>query len=212
MFFEHNYQYTIIEDITFDEIEQRIGIKERTHHIQSPSERWAYFSYLKGIENGLNDIYAVNFGYTISSFITGLGVDAGTDIYFQVGIDDAIFDIYEKLYQTSKQEGWPEQKIVTEFFHTVLLFYKSDTGARKYEKTIYGHNIRVSKELREWFLSQKQSVKQTILQLIDNTIERPGIYSQGKDENITFSFTISEEDLWNKLPGETDTGKLELLI
>lgn len=212
MFFENNYKYTIIEDTTFDEIEQKIGITERTHLIQSNPEQWAYYAYLKGKENGLNDIYAVNFGYTISSFIAGLGIDAGTDIYFQIGIDDAIFDIYEKVYTTSKQENWSEKKLVTEFFHTVLLFYKSDNGARKYEKAIYGHNVRISPEIKEWFLSRNQSSKKTIVELINKTILPPHIGITSRDENITFQFTYSEEDMWNTLPGETDSEKLEGIL
>jgi hypothetical protein len=212
MFFEKEYEYTIIEDVTFNELEKRNGIQERTHPTQSNPERWSYYSYLKAKENGLNDIYAVNFGYTISSFIAGLGIDAGTDIYFQQGIDDAIFDIYEKLYSTSQNESWSEQKLVTEFFHTVLLFYKSGDGARKYEKAIYGHNIRLSTEIKDWFLQQNQSSKKTLVELMNKTILPPHMGIHAKDENVTFQFTFSEENMWNQLPGETDSEKLEGLL
>lgn len=212
MFFQNEYEPQIIENITFKELEQRVGTTNTPYNLEDLPNRWAWFSYLKGKEAGLNDMYCVNFGYTISSFIAGMGVDAGTDVYFNLTLDDAIFDIYENCVNTANQEQWSEEKLVTEFFHMILLFYKSENGACKYEKAVFGHNIRVSSEIRSWFLSQKQSVKQTIVQLMNKTIESPHLHSTGKEENITFNFTYSEEDMWNKLPEETDTEKIEGLI
>lgn len=212
LFFKKDYDTNIIEEISLNDLESRLNIEERLYPINTNPEKWAYFSYLKGIETGLNYMYAVNFGYILSSFIAGMGVDAGTDMYFKLGIDDAIFDLFDECNLVAYKEGWTEEQTVQEFFHRVLLFYKSPGGACKYEKAVFNHNVRVGTKTKEWFLSQKQSSKQTLNNLIEDVISCPGITDTGKEENITFKFTYSEEELWNKLDGETDTEKLRGLL
>ena len=53
MFFDKQYDTTIIDNTTINE--------------KYLPERWAKFAYTKGIENGLSEMYSVNFGYNISS-------------------------------------------------------------------------------------------------------------------------------------------------
>ena len=212
IFFDNDYEPGIIDETSIDDLEMKVGVLARPYPLEDLPNRWAYFSYLKGLENGLSEMYSINFGYIISSFISGMGVDAGTDIYFRMGIDEAVFDIYEDCNKLSKKEGWTEEKLVTEFFHTVLLFYKSPEGACKYEKAAFHHNIRVGSKTKTWFLSRKQSSKQTLNELMNQTIPCPQIKDNGKKENITFKFTYSEEESWNKLEGENDSDKLRSLL
>jgi len=214
MFFQNEYEYepNIIDKKSFDELEKKVGVHGRPYSIESLPDRWAYFSYLKGLEHGLSEMYSINFGYTISSFIADMGVDAGTDIYFRVGMDDAIFDLYEECNRLASKEEWNDEEVIQEFFHCVLLFYKSPEGACKYEKAAFHHNIRVGSKTKTWFLSKKQSSKQTINDLMKRTIPCPQIKDNGKNENITFKFTFSEEERWNNLPGESDTEKLNSLL
>ena len=211
-FFEETYEPQIIENISFNDLELRLNVIARHLPLDSLPNRWAYFAYLKGLEKGLTHMYSINFGYMISSFMAGLGVDAGTDIYFKLGIDEQIFDIYEESRSIAKQSGWTEKELAIEFFHAVLLFYMSPHGAMKYEKAIFQHNIRVGSTTKKWFLSRNQSSKKTIVELMRGKTKSPEIRDKGTDENLTFKFTYSEEEMWNDIEGEDDSSKLASLV
>ena len=144
--------------------------------------------------------------------MAGLGVDAGTDIYFKLGIDEQIFDIYEESRSIAKQSGWTEKELAIEFFHAVLLFYMSPHGAMKYEKAIFQHNIRVGSTTKKWFLSKNQSSKKTLVELMRGKTKSPEISDKGTEENLTFKFTYSEEEMWNDIDGESDTEKIKRLL
>ena len=212
MFFDNDYEPTIIENISFDELELKLGIFARPYPLDVLPQKWAWFAYLKAKQLGLSDLYCVSCGYYASSFIAGMGVDAGTDIYFNMRLDEAVFDIYEKVYQNCKKEGWSEEQCVIEFFNSLLLFYKSPEGAVRYEKAVFGHNIRVSSDVKAWFVQRKQSNKQTLIELLEHTLEAPKVWGAGKDKNLSFKFTYSEEEKWVQLPGENDAEKLKHLL
>lgn len=194
MFFDKQYDTTIIDNTTINE--------------KYLPERWAKFAYTKGIENGLSEMYSVNFGYNISSFIAGMGVDAGTDVYFKLDLDDAIFDIYEDCKNSSSDDV----ECLKQFFNKLLEFYKADDGICLYEKAVFHHNVRVSCELKKWFEQQGQSAKKTIFQLLDNSIEKPCVTSSGKDCNLTFKLTYSEQECWNGIPGVDGPSKIHHLL
>jgi hypothetical protein len=153
-------------------------------------------------------MYSINFGSIISTFIAGMGVDAGTDVYFRLESDDAIFDIYEEC-----RKSYPDdEECVKQFFNKVLSFYKDEDGICKYEKTVFPHNIRISCELNQWFESQRGSKKEILMKLMNDVIPKPDIQFTGKDCNLTFKLTYTEQEYWNSLPGDDDPSKLQSLL
>lgn len=206
MFFEE-YTYLIIDGRTITEIEEKVGLNQATRHLplDSKPNQWAYYAYLRGMEAGLEDMYAINFGSIISSFCAGLGVDAGTDIYFQEKMDDTIFQIYEQAYNNKGNDG----ERVKQFFNEALQFYLSDDGACKYERAVFFHKIRVPCKLKQQ-LQKQGTIKEGILSLMDGTT-LPHDYSTGEKCDITFKLTYTQETRWIS-QGNTDSERLQKLI
>lgn len=206
LFFDNDYEPSVIDETSIDDLEMKVGVQGRPYSIESLPDRWAYFAYLKGLENGLSEMYSINFGYTISSFMAGLGVDAGTDVYFTMKVDDIIFNIYENC----KNNYSEDKECAKQFFNIVLEWYKSSEGICKYEKAVFHHNIRISCELKNWFENQEQPVRKTIKELMNNQIHTP--HEDGRREcNLTFKLSYSEEEMWNKIEGN-DVEKLASLL
>jgi hypothetical protein len=207
MFFDKDYEPEIVLDDKIERLEEDLEIGERILNPSSLPERWAYFSYLKGLEAGLNDMYSVNFGYTISSFIAGMGVDAGTDVYFKIGMDEAIFDIYEEV----RKQYENEENVVKQFFNKVLEWYKSEDGACNYEKAVYLHNVSCPSQVREYVKENNLTMKKFIIRLLEGTVKAPTINAEN-DDTISFRLTYSEEEKWVRLEGDDDPSKLQNLI
>jgi hypothetical protein len=207
MFFDKDYEPEIVLDDKIERLEEDLEIGERILNPSSLPERWAYFSYLKGLEAGLNDMYSVNFGYTISSFIAGMGVDAGTDVYFKIGMDEAIFDIYEEV----RKQYENEENVVKQFFNKVLEWYKSEDGACNYEKAVYLHNVSCPSQVREYVKENNLTMKKFIIRLLEGTVKAPTINAEN-DDTISFRLTYSEEEKWVRLEGDDDPSKLRNLI
>lgn len=205
MFFDKQYNTTIIENITIEKLEEKTK-KSRPYNHEDPADTWAYFSYLKGVEAGLSEMYAVNFGSIISSFVAGMGVDAGTDIYFKLDIDNEIFNIYEECKKTNQKET----KQLKQFFNKVLQFYQSPQGACKYEKAIFQHNIRVGNKLKQWFKEQGTTTN-TITKLMNNEITNKPSWQKG-DENINFYLTYTNEEKWTQIEGDNDPAKIRTIL
>lgn len=207
MFFDKEYQPNIIEDITIDELEERVGVTDRPYSLDMPCNQWAWFSYLKGKEAGLNDMYCVNFGYYTSSFIAGMGVDAGTDIYFKESWDNKVFDLYEDCRNNTEKE----EDCVKQFWHRLLNMYHGKDGAFEHEKAVFQHNIRVTPEVKEYF---DQCITTTVGTIL-GFVRKPHSIPRGtgkKTKNLNFQFTYTQEWFWEGLPGDNDSEKLEGLI
>lgn len=203
MFFE-NIDISVM-DQSIKELEKECGIE--TTIPTSLSEEWATYAYLTGKNNGLNDMYCINFGYYISTFLGGMGVDAGTDIYFKLELDDYIFNLYEETQSTSLTN---EEK-AKQFFNTLLDFYSSE-NILKYEKVIFTHNHRIPSEVKTWFKKQEQPIKKTLLDLMRGKISCPHIWGDSHSENLSFKLTFSEQEEWNKIGGENNYEKLRRLL
>lgn len=214
MFFDEDYEPSIIDNKSIDELEMEQGILVRVINPTNLAERWAYFSYLKGLEAGLSDMYAVNFGSIISSFIGGMGVDAGTDLYFTLRMEDKIFDIYEDCRKTYNDEV----DVVKNFFNNVLEFYKSPEGACTYEKAVFQHNITIPVTLRDWIEREGMTIKEFVLYLMDkkNTLLLGELdippWENGNNTQISFKLTFSQEEMWVVLESDDDPSRLRELM
>ena len=208
MFFDEDYEPEMVLNDRIERLEEDLELGERILNPTSLPERWAYFSYLKGLEEGLSEMYSINFGYYISSFIAGMGIDAGTDVYFKINIDDKVFDIF---YETINKQYPKKEEIVKEFFNKLLEFYKSPQGAVTYEKAVFLHNVSCSSELKQYLKERDMSAKQFILSLLQENPKHPQ-FSNNKEETISFKLTYTQESVWNQIRGDTDPEKIQHLV
>ena len=206
-FFDEDYEYTILENKPLDEIEQ-----ETTNAVANlpddRSGRWAKYAYLKGMQAGLNPIYATNFGYNITSIVAEMGIDAGTDIYFKLEMYDKIFDIFERI----KKEYDDEQEIIKHFFNETLEFYKNE--AKKYEKNVYRFSLRLSANDMEVLRQTAPTIKEAIFKLIAEKEIDPDT-KVGYEEltnRVDINLTWSEYEIFDDLEGDTPGEKVRLLI
>ncbi len=122
MFFEEQYEYTIIEDVSKEELEnfsEEQGINAQVGIDNSLD--WAIFAQYYGANNGLNHIASVSFAHMVSLFLSGMGVSASTEFYLkEEQIEFNILDALNKI----KVDIDDEIDQVKTLFEYIFILYK----------------------------------------------------------------------------------------
>ena len=145
MFWKTEHEYNIIEDISVEELEEFLTENHIYLNLEGVAERWAAFSNYYGRKHGLNPFESASFSSIISTFMAGMGVSAGTDVYFnEEAIENKVIDLYNQLPETD------EISRKRMLFRQVFDLYKNDI--EKYELKNRRIEVRVSEREYQKFL------------------------------------------------------------
>lgn len=146
MFWEKEDEYKIIEDVSVSELEKFLTENHIYLNLDSCAERWAAFSNYYGRKHGLNPFESASFSSIISTFMGGMGVSAGTDVYFnEEAIENKVIDLYNQLPETADEISRKRM-----LFRQVFDLYKNDI--EKYELKNRRIEVRVSEREYQKFL------------------------------------------------------------
>ena len=124
MFWEKEYTYEIIDDtISISELQEFLRNNSIFLDIIDNSTAWCAFAQYYGRTNGLNDIESASFSFIISTFMSPMGVSAGTEVYYkEENIELKVIDIYTKL----QEQDINEEDKVKQLFNEIFLLYRND--------------------------------------------------------------------------------------
>lgn len=146
MFWEKEDEYKIIEDVSVSELEKFLTENHIYLNLNGCAERWAAFSNYYGRKHGLNPFESASFSSIISTFMGGMGVSAGTDVYFnEEAIENKVIDLYNQLPETADEISRKRM-----LFRQVFELYKNDI--EKYELKNRRIEVRVSEREYQKFL------------------------------------------------------------
>ena len=146
MFWEKEDEYKIIEEVSVSELEKFLTENHIYLNLNGCAERWAAFSNYYGRKHGLNPFESASFSSIISTFMGGMGVSAGTDVYFnEEAIENKVIDLYNQLPETADEIS--RKKIL---FMQVFDLYKNDI--EKYELKNRRIEVRVSEREYQKFI------------------------------------------------------------
>ena len=146
MFWEKEDEYKIIEDVSVSELEKFLTENHIYLNLNGCAERWAAFSNYYGRKHGLNPFESASFSSIISTFMGGMGVSAGTDVYFnEEAIENKVIDLYNQLPETADEISRKRM-----LFRQVFDLYKNDI--EKYELKNRRIEVRVSEREYQKFL------------------------------------------------------------
>lgn len=146
MFWKKEDEYTIIDNVGLEELEEFLHTNHIYLNLDSCAERWAAFSNYYGRKHGLNELEAASFSSIISTFMAGMGVSAGTDAYFnEEAIESKVIDLYNQLPKDVDEIS--RKKLL---FRQVFDLYKNDIV--KYELKNRRIEVRVSEREYQKFI------------------------------------------------------------
>lgn len=142
MFFKDNYEYTIIEDISLEELETE-GLDLEF----DSSNRWAAYAIYRGKKEGLTTTAQMSMASIVSGFMGGLVVSASTDKYYkEEKIDHVVIDELNRLQGTDLNET----EKVKALFDFILNLYKNNI--MDYERKIHRINPRLTQSEYDQFM------------------------------------------------------------
>lgn len=146
MFWKKEDEYKIIEEVSVSELEKFLTENHIYLNLNGCAERWAAFSNYYGRKHGLNPFESASFSSIISTFMGGMGVSAGTDVYFnEEAIENKVIDLYNQLPETADEISRKRM-----LFRQVFDLYKNDI--EKYELKNRRIEVRVSEREYQKFL------------------------------------------------------------
>lgn len=175
------------------------------------SERWATIAYLKGMEARNDNVYATAFAYYISLVMTGMGISATSEyVYFKESLEDIVFNLLNTVKQGTHSEQEQKLQLWDEIY---AVFYKTDT-ARAHEKTVKCATLHLPKSMKNT-LRKKGTVHKTVASLMsenDFTQEKKVIIPSEEKVQVTLQLTYSEQNEFNRIPGNSPTQKVLWLL
>ena len=146
MFWKKEDEYTIIDNVGLEELEEFLHTNHIYLSLDGCAERWAAFSNYYGKKRGFNPFESASFSSIISTFMAGMGVSAGTDAYFnEEAIENKVIDLYNQLPETADEISRKRM-----LFRQVFDLYKNDI--EKYELKNRRIEVRVSEREYQKFL------------------------------------------------------------
>ena len=176
------------------------------------SERWATIAYLKGMQARNDNVYATTFAYYISLVMTGMGISATSEyIYFKDSLADCIFDILSNVKNRTDLTETGQKKLLWNKIYAI--FYQEDT-IRTHEKTMKRGTLHIPRSMKT-ALKEKGTIHETIVSLmkdVDVTQEKKVIVPPEDKVQVTLQLTYSEQNEFNRIPGDTPTQKVYWLL
>jgi hypothetical protein len=207
MFYNNEEEnYRDIEDISMEDLSKRVGVTYNTP--TNNQEEWATFSFLRGMEEFDDEVYASCFMYYITVMMTGWGVsNAAEYTYFKESLEDRIFDILEDVREEQHHMGGTHKEAMQGFFQQVIEFFKEE--GEDYEKAVYKYTANLTEKNKEKITS-KGSIKEVIINGLDNAGE--SVANHNSSTTITFVLTYSQSKLFDAIEGESATEKVLRII
>jgi len=130
MFWEKEYDYTIIDKNMTDEILKEFLKKNGiTLDIVDNSTRWCAYAQYYAHQHGFDVIKATSFSYIVSLFMTGMGISASTEMYFKE--EKIEYDLVDEL-NTIKSEDISEEEQVKKMFNHIFGIYSQHISDYEY--------------------------------------------------------------------------------
>lgn len=130
MFWENEYDYTIIDADMTDEVLKEF-LKEHgiTLSIVDNSTRWCAFAQYYARHHGFDVVHATSFSYMVSLFMTGMGISASTEMYIKEATLE--YDLINKLNEI-KSTNVSEEEHVKNMFNTIFNIYSTNISDYEY--------------------------------------------------------------------------------
>ena len=149
MFWKNEYTYQIIDDNVTDEILKEC-LKENGINLDivDNSTRWCAFAQYYALNKGFGIVKSTSFSYIVSLFMAGMGVSAGTEMYFKE--DQLEVDLVDSL-NLIKSEYSDEEEQVKSMFFKIFKVYSEDIA--KYEFATQSLSLKLTPSEMEKFQS-----------------------------------------------------------
>ena len=149
MFWSKEYNYQIIDDNVTDEILKEC-LKENGINLDlvDNSTRWCAFAQYYALNHGFGIVKSTSFSYMISLFMTGMGVSAGTEIYFKE--DQLELDLVDSLNLIKSETSDEEEQAKSMFFK---IFKVYDEDIVRYEFATQSLSLKLTPSEMEKFQS-----------------------------------------------------------
>lgn len=148
MFWKKEDEYTIIEQVSVSELEEFLTENHIYLNPDGCAERWAAFSNYYGRKHGLNDLESASFSSIISTFMAGMGVSAGTDVYFnEEAIENKAIEYYNGVQALHDYSELEKKKLLFK-----LIFSIYCENIEKYELKNRRIEVRVSEREYQKFI------------------------------------------------------------
>lgn len=148
MFWKKEDEYTIINNVGLEELEKFLTENHIYLHLDGCAERWAAFSNYYGRKHGLNELESASFSSIISTFMAGMGVSAGTDVYFnEEAIENKAIEYYNGVQALHDYSELEKKKLLFK-----LIFSIYCENIEKYELKNRRIEVRVSEREYQKFI------------------------------------------------------------
>lgn len=148
MFWKKEDEYTIINNVGLEELEKFLTENHIYLNLDGCAERWAAFSNYYGRKHGLNDLESASFSGIISTFMAGMGVSAGTDVYFnEEAIENKAIEYYNGVQALHDYSELEKKKLLFK-----LIFSIYCENIEKYELKNRRIEVRVSEREYQKFI------------------------------------------------------------
>lgn len=198
--------YRDIEDISLEELSEKVGVEYEPP--TNNQEEWATFSFLKGMEEFKDEVYASCFMYYITILMTGWGISMGDEYtYFKGSMEYRISDILEDVREEQHHMGGTHVEAMQGVFQQVLNFFKEE--GEDYEKAVYRYNANLTEENKEK-LKSRGKVKEGILEGLNH----PGnpVRNNHPSLQVGFILTYSQNKVFEEIEGDSATEKVLRII
>lgn len=210
MFWENTYEYTIIDNsISKEDLQEFLRKNNIFLDINDNPTAWCAFAQYYGRSNGLNDIESASFSFMISSFMSHMGVSAGTEAYYkEENIELKVISIYEEI----RDKDIPEPDKVKQLFNEIFLLYKNDIeeyawknrrlqlriSESDYEKFQQLPGQTTTEKFRNLLKVEEKNTQLTII------ITSPQIYYKDVEDFKTQTLTVFDEMNYTPNPDKID--------
>jgi len=207
MFYNNKKEnYRDIENISLDELSERVGVTYNPP--TNNQEEWATYSYLRGMEEFHDEVYASCFMYYITVLMTGWGISNASEYtYFKESMEDRIFDILEEVREQQHLMGGSHAEAMQGFFQQVIEFFKEE--GEDYEKAVYKYTANLTEENKKK-IQDHGKIKDVIVQGLKSTGEP--VPNNDTSTTITFTLTYSQNNFFEKIKGDSATEKVLRII
>ena len=176
------------------------------------SERWATIAYLKGMQEMNDVVYATTFAYYISLVMTGMGISATSEyVYFKDSLADLIFDILSNVKKRTDLTETGQKKLL---WNKIYAIFYQENIVQAHEKTLKRGTLHIPRSMKN-ALKEKGTVHKTVASLMsenDFTQEKKVIIPSEEKVQVTLQLTYSEQNEFNRIPGNSPTQKVLWLL
>lgn len=207
MFYNNEQEdYRDIEDISLEDLAKKVGVDYEPP--TNNQEEWATFSFLKGMQEFEDEVYASCFMYYITVMMTGWGISNTAEyVYFKDSMEDRILDIMEDVQKQHVQYGGTHVEAMRGFFQQVIDFFKSE--GEDYEKAVYKYTAELTEENKQ-NIQKRGKIKDIIVEGLENTGEP--VENKNPTTTITFVLTHTQHKAFEEIEGENTTEKVLRII